>query len=151
MWIWASSRGRQCPETLQAGPSLWQPRWEKSSVKIGGCAAASFHSWAQAFALPGIYNAASIPLIQANLSLDPKQASSPAILPLNSLCSYYIHTWWNHIHGYQAQETPLFGKSLKFLVPSTISESIFLCIPTAGCLCHYCNFHIYFTLSACMP
>lgn len=58
----------------------------KSSVKIGGCAAASFQSWAQAFALPGIYNtvSASTPLIQASFSQDPKQASTPAIPPLHS-------------------------------------------------------------------
>ena len=69
---------------------------EKKLIKIRGCAAAAFQSWTQAFALSDTHNAvsASIPFIQANLSLDPEQASSPVILPLNfQSCSCCIHPW----------------------------------------------------------
>lgn len=127
MWIWAGSRGRLGPEPLQDLP--FGSLAEKKLIKIGGCAAAAFRSWTQAFARSDICNAvsASIPFIQANLSLDSKQASSPVILHLNfQPCSCCIHPWWNSVSYYQAQESPLLRKHLSCLVPS-ISESIFLC------------------------
>ena len=119
---------RQAVSWATTGRSLWQSCWEKTHKNRWLCSCC-FPKLDPSISLSDIHNAvsASTPLIQANLSLDPKQASSPVILPLNfQPCSYCIYPWWNSVSDYQAQETPLFGKHLSCLVPS-ISESIFLC------------------------
>lgn len=142
---------RQAVSWATTGRSLWQPCWEKTHKNRWLCSCC-FLKLDPSISPSDIHNAvsASTPLIQANLSPDPKQASSPVIRPLNfQPCSCCIYPWWNSVSDYQAQETPLFGKHLGCLVPSIwVNPSV---RSQAGCLCCCCKVHVYLILYACLP